>query len=138
MASTFTLDLARFGKKTEEQMSQIVRKICLDLFTIIVTRSPVDTGRFRANNQIDLNGMSGSTLLEFHERGRGDTSLTVTSTTAMQGRESAKLAQYKLGDTVFLYNNVVYAMRLEFGHSKQAPSGVYRVSVHEIISKWGV
>lgn len=134
---SFTLDLTRFGKKTEKQISQIVRKICLDLFTIIVTRSPVDTGRFRANNQIDINGMAGTTLLEFHEGGTGDTSLTVTSSTAMQGREGAKLAAYKLGDTVFLYNNVVYAMRLERGHSKQAPSGVYRVSVQEIISKWG-
>ena len=125
---SFTLDLTRFGKKTEQQISQIVRKICLDLFTIIVTRSPVDTGRFRANNSINLNTLPSDSTFEMDKNG----GLTIN-------RGNASLGAYKLGDTIFLYNNVEYAMYLEFGpHSKQAPSGVYRVSVQEIISKWGV
>lgn len=125
---SFTLDLTRFGKKTEKQMSQIVRKICLDLFTIIVTRSPVDTGRFRANNSIKLNSLPPGSTFEMDTNG----GMTIT-------KGNASLGAYKLGDTIFLYNNVEYAMYLEFGpHSKQAPSGVYRVSVEEIISKWGV
>lgn len=127
-------------------MSQIVRKVCLDLFKLIIVKSPVDTGRFRANNQIDLNGMSGSSILEFHNvklkgqdrKGQGFSSGQATNSGQMIVREAGKLTGYKLGDTVFLYNNVEYAMYLEFGpHSKQAPSGVYRVSVQEIISKWG-
>ena len=123
----FTLDLTRFGKKTEQQMSQIVRKICLDLFTIIVTRSPVDTGRFRANNSINLNTLPSDSTLEIDKSG---------GMTLRKGNSA--LVSYNLGDTVFIYNNVEYAMYLEFGpHSKQAPSGVYRVSVEEIISKWG-
>lgn len=123
--SSFTLDLQRFGEKTKKQMSQLVRKVGLDLLTSVIVHSPVDTGRFRANNQIDLNNMSGASILEFDPKGDG--SVTI-------GRESGKLDQYNLGDTIFIYNNVAYAIPLEYGHSKQAPSGVYRISVEELVA----
>lgn len=122
---SFTLDLERFGVKTKEKMRLVVSKIALDLLSRIVARSPVDTGRFRANNQIDINSISGGAVLEFEAHGDG--SITV-------GRGSEKLGSYKLGDTIFIYNNVEYAIPLEYGHSKQAPAGVYRISVEELIA----
>lgn len=135
------MDLTRFKMKTEEQISQVVRKICLDLFTLIVRRSPVDTGRFRANNQIDLNNMSGSSVVTFHTTkkstvvrygggDRGGGANTISS-------ESNKLGSYKLGDTIFLYNNVEYALDLEYGSSKQAAAGVYRISVQDLVTFLG-
>jgi hypothetical protein len=128
VADTFTLDLRRFGEKTEKQMSQIVRKICFGLYTLVVTGSPVITGRFRANNSINLNDLPSGSTLEVDKDG-----------TATLSKGASVLANYKLGDTVFIYNNVEYAMYVEFGpHRVQAPAGVYRVSVQEIISKWGV
>jgi len=123
MAGSFTLDLSRFRIKTEEQMSKVVRKICLELFTLVVRRSPVDTGRFRANNQISLNSLPTDAVLAFDKQG----GMTIA-------RESGKTAAYKFGDTVFIYNNVAYALALEYGHSQQAPAGVYRVSVQTIVN----
>lgn len=134
----FEIDLRRFGAKTEQRMNQTVRKICLDLFTLIVRRSPVDTGRFRANNQIDLNTVSGASIVTFHTTksgtrvrfgggGIGGGANTIS-------REFAKLGSYKLGDTVFIYNNVEYALDLEYGSSKQAPAGVYRISVQDLLN----
>jgi len=122
---SFTLDLERFGAKTKEKMRLVVSKVALDLLSRIVARSPVDTGRFRANNQIDINSISGGAILEFEARGDGK--ITVN-------RGSEKLGSYKLGDTIFIYNNVEYAIPLEYGHSKQAPTGVYRISVEELIA----
>lgn len=119
---SFTLDLTRFRIKTEHQASQVVRKIALELFTLIVMRSPVDTGRFRANNQISLNSLPGDAVLGFDKTG----SVTISS-------GNSKLGQYKLGDTIFLYNNVEYGLALEYGWSQQAPQGVYRLSVSDIM-----
>lgn len=120
--SSFALDLSRFRIKTEERASQVVRKIALELFTLIVTRSPVDTGRFRANNQISLNSLPGDAVLKFDKTG----SVTISS-------GGARLGQYKLGDTIFLYNNVEYGLALEYGRSQQAPQGVYRLSVSDVM-----
>lgn len=120
---SFALDLSKFQIKTEKQLSQVVRKAALELFTMIVTRAPVDTGRFKANNQIDLNAIGGGSVLEFDKGG----AVTI-------GRERGKLSSYALGDTIFIYNNVAYALALEYGHSDQAPAGVFRISVDDLVS----
>lgn len=123
---SFTVDLTRFKLKTEQQMSQVVRKIVLDLHTQLVMRSPVDTGRFRANNSISINALPTDATLEFDKSG----GVTIS-------RAGVVIAAYKLGDTIFLYNNVEYALALEYGHSQQAPQGCYRISVQEIVSHFG-
>lgn len=123
---TFAVSLHRFKVKTTKQASQLVRKIALDLFTLIVTRSPVDTGRFRANNQVSLNGLPGDAVLAFDKDGNATIS-----------RGNAVLASYKLGDTIFLYNNVEYGLALEYGHSQQAPQGMYRLSAMELVAHLG-
>lgn len=123
---SFTVDLTRFKLKTEQQMSQVVRKIVLDLHTRLVMRSPVDTGRFRANNSVSLNALPSDATLELDKSG----GVTIS-------RAGGAIAAYKLGDTIFLYNNVEYALALEYGHSQQAPQGVYRVSVQDIVSHFG-
>jgi hypothetical protein len=124
---SFTIDLTRFGQKTENQMSKIVRKIVLDLHTRLVMRAPVDTGRFRANNSISLNTLPTGATLVLDPNGAG---------TIQVGQQV--MAAFKLGDTIFLYNNVEYALALEYGHSKQAPAGVYRISVQDIVTHFGV
>lgn len=120
---SFAIDIRKFGQKTEEQAEAVMRKIALELFKRIVQRSPVDTGRFRANNQIDLNTLPGDALMEFDKNGAA----------TIRGA-GGKVARYNLNDTIFLYNNVAYAAALEYGHSDQAPQGVYRVSVQDIVT----
>lgn len=123
---SFTVDLTRFKLKTEQQMGQVVRKIVLDLHARLVMRSPVDTGRFRANNSVSLNSLPSDATLEFDKSG----GVTII-------RAAGAIAAYKLGDTIFLYNNVEYALALEYGHSQQAPQGCYRISVQDIVSHFG-
>lgn len=123
---SFTLDLTRFKQKTEQQMSQKVRDIVLDLYSRIVVRSPVDTGRYRANHSISLHSLPAGAVIEFEAGG-----------TVSVHDKGQVLAAYKLGDTIFLFNNVEYALALEYGHSQQAPQGVYRISVQDIVSHFG-
>ena len=123
---SFSADITRFCGNTKEGISRAVRKLVLDLHSNIVRRSPVDTGRFRANNQVSLNSIPSDAVLAFDKSG----SATITVGESV-------MVRFEVGDTVFLYNNVEYALALEYGHSTQAPQGVYRLSVMELVAKLG-
>lgn len=122
---SFTLDLTNFKLKTEQRAEQVCRKIVLQALTLIVTRSPVDTGRFRANNSVSIGSLPSDSSLDVDKSG----SATIS-------RGGNVLASLKLGDTMFVYNNVAYALALEYGHSKQAPQGVYRLSLQDVVSQF--
>lgn len=47
---------------------------------------------------------------------------------AALGRIKAVLATWKPGQTIYLTNSLSYARPLEYGHSKQAPGGVVRLT----------
>lgn len=120
---SFALDLSRFRLKTEKQMGAVIRKIAFELLTLVVRRSPVDTGRFRANNQVSINNLPSGAVIEFDKSGA-----------AVIRDGNATLGSYSLGDTVFISNNVGYALELEYGSSKQAPQGIYRISVKDLLT----
>jgi len=124
--SSFSVDLAKFGQKAIDNSEEIVRKIAFDMHSRIVKRMPVDTGRARANTQISLHNLPSNATLETDKSGN--------ATIASGNRE---LSQFKLGDTVFIYNNVEYILSLEFGSSKQAPAGMFRISFDEIVQHLG-
>ena len=124
--SSFSVDLAKFGQKAIDNGEKIIRKIGFDMHTRIVQRMPKDTGRATANQQISINSLPLGSVLEFDKSGNATISKGVDA-----------LARFKLGDTIFLYNNVEYIIPLEYGHSKQAPGGMFRVSFEEIVQHLG-
>lgn len=84
-------------------------------------------GRFKGNWQVALNSIPAGALDTVDASG-GQSLARVTST----------VTQMKAGDVITLVNNVPYARRLEFGHSKQAPVGMVRTTAQEygaIVSK---
>lgn len=119
---TFSVDLAKFGQKAVDNAEKIVRKIGLDMHSRIVQRMPKDTGRATANQQISLNSLPSGSIFEFDKDGNATIS-----------KGWAVLASFKLGDTIFLYNNVEYIVPLEFGSSKQAPQGMFRITLEEVV-----
>lgn len=48
-------------------------------------------------------------------------------------RLQGDIAQFKIGETLFMTNPLPYAVPIEFGHSSQAPDGVYRPAVKRLI-----
>ena len=52
---SFTSQLKAFTDKTEKNGDKIFRGTCISLFTNIVKRTPVDTGRLRGNWPTDVN-----------------------------------------------------------------------------------
>jgi len=111
---SFSSDISNFNEKTEKAATRIFRGSALSVFGRIILRTPVDTGRLRGNWQVQLNKPAKGTL----------------TTTKAQSPDAAKKA--KLGDSVFITNNLPYAQVIENGSSKQAPSGMIKV----VIAEW--
>jgi hypothetical protein len=119
--STFKLDISKFIDKTSKTADAQVRKICLDLVTGIVLKTPVDTGRARANWFTSI----------------GNPTDNITESTDASGSStiagSLGAISKAPGNVLWITNNLPYIYRLEFeGWSRQAPAGMVRVTVNDI------
>jgi len=118
-AKQFSIDLTRWGTSLEkEQAPQFIRKIALELLKKVTMKSPVDTGRFRANWMVGIGG--------------ADETTTESTVNDAMMRGSIVLTGYKTLKQIHISNNLPYAAALEHGHSQQAPLGVAEISVAEI------
>lgn len=114
----FALELRKLIEKAKVAPDLVVRKATLDIHSSVVDMSPVDTGRFKGNWNIAY----------------GSPDLTVTTSLDPSGSEAkskalAAAASYA-GQSVYITNNLPYAIPLEYGHSQaKAPNGMVRVTV---------
>lgn len=113
----WSIPLDRLANKAEARINLVVRKATFDAFASAVRRSPVDTGRFRAN----WNVASGS----------WDPSTSESTAATRAESEIRKALSFPAGGVVYLTNSLPYAVRLEDGWSKQAPSGMVRITAVE-------
>lgn len=129
--STFTLDVSNFVDKASKTADVEIRKICLDLLTGIVLKTPVDTGRARANWFTSVGSPSGNVT----------TSTDPSGSSAISSGLSA--ISQATGNVLWITNNLPYIYRLEFGtynngpktvggFSRQAPAGMVRVTINDI------
>ncbi len=96
------------------------QKIALEIFSRVVRKTPVDTGRARGAWVVST-GRSSDEIPQ-----RVDRNGTVTIATGAANMERAK------GDEpIFISNNLVYINGLEYGKSRQAPNGMVRTTIAE-------
>lgn len=122
ISAKFTVPLdklvAQAQKKYQVDASAILRKLSLDLFAEIVRRTPVDTGRARANWNYSLHSPNFRT-----------TTSTVPSVVDVPPSSLMKLPR------VYISNGLSYVRELEYGRSDQAPQGFIRLSIQTITNK---
>ncbi|WP_182815790.1 HK97 gp10 family phage protein [Pseudomonas putida] len=114
-----------FTGVVEEQLALRVRTISMEILQLVLLAAPVDTGRFKGNNIVSI-GAPVYTTLDVVDPS-GDETLA-RGLSAMSGLEPYT--------QVFIQNNLVYAVPLEDGHSKQAPAGIYGVSFNSVVQKY--
>ncbi len=119
---TFALDLAKACEKAKGHTEIMVRKVMLDLFSRVIIKSPVDTGRFRANWNVGY--------------GSPDTATTESTESAL-GKVTKEIVSAELGGKIDLSTSLPYSVRLENGWSGQAPAGMVRLSLVEITNQYG-
>jgi len=126
----FAAQVRQFTDKAQDKLTLAVRKISLEMFSRVILRSPVDTGRFRANWQVAIGSVPTGTLESSDKAG------TITV-----GKAQSAALGVQVGQTIALVNNLPYAQRLENGSSKQAPGGMVALTVqdfHVIAQKIGI
>lgn len=123
----FQLELADvIRNRVPAQAAVIVRKVAQQALQGVVRSSPVDTGRFRGNWQMQA-GTPATGVLD---------RLDPSGSAALAAGESV-IAQATIDAPLWLTNNVPYAGRLEDGHSDQAPEGVLGITVERLRSQFG-
>ena len=106
---SFDSDIAAFADRTGARLDQLVRKIVIDLTVDLVRKTPVDTGHARSNY------FWGVTRV---------TAITETKNESAN-RAMAFAATIQAGGVFYITNNLPYIFPImEFGHSKQAPTGM--------------
>lgn len=115
----FRRDFAKFIAEAKGNTQQVAQKVAIGLSTSVIMKSPVDTGRFRGNW---FSGYSQPDNVSDRVDVSGGATIADATATALR---------MNIGDTFFLVNNLPYAQRLEYGYSKQAPSGMVRLTITE-------
>lgn len=118
--SLFTAQIGAFVEKAKGNIDLVVRKIALEMFSRVIQKSPVDTGRFKGNWQVAIGSIPAGTLQLDDKAG-----------TATMAKVTAATLSLEAGQVIYLVNNLEYAQALEYGHSKQAPSGMVRLTISE-------
>ena len=118
---TFSADINKFKEKVDKVSTDIFRGTALDVMTRVIKRTPVDQGTARGNWMATINSPSK----ELNEKVK-DKSGAKAIGLAKRTAEKAKL-----GNRIYLINNLPYIKPLEDGHSDQRPAGMVKVTVTE-------
>lgn len=133
--NSFGLDVRRLLQLVEGRCDEVARKTVLKIGTSLVYKSPVGKpwlwkhkapkgyvgGRFVANWQYGVNVAPSGTLDAIDPSGA-----------ATIGRMGARIDQSPGMGVIHVFaNNLPYAVPLEYGHSKQTPGGMVRLTALE-------
>ena len=126
-ATGFRLELyAAFREKVDGRVAAVTKKIALEALSRVILKTPVDTGRARANWQTQLRVRPDGVIEAADPSG--------ASAISEGAREIGQLKPY---DTVYIANNLPYISALNSGHSKQAPQGMVEVTIAELQAFFG-
>lgn len=121
-AKEFIIDLNdAFEEVVEQEVLLITTKMALDALNRVVMRSPVDTGRFRANWNVAFGAQDTTITTQIDPSGQ-----------ATIARGTAVIGSYNSDKIIWLSNSLPYANRLENGWSKQAPQGMVALTFAEL------
>jgi len=127
-AKQFSLEIQGFGKNlSRKQAITIVKKIVFDLHSAVVYDTPVLTGAARGNWYPTINARSTA----------GDTAVTDKDGGSTVSRTAGILSAFKLGQTIWLTNNLPYILGLENGTSAKAPNGMVEHNVLAAAARYG-
>lgn len=125
----WSMDLSKWAKHKEHEIVEVRKTFAFMLYSSIVRKTPVDTGRARANWNVST--------------GSPDTSTTTQTQKTAQPKKT--IPEPKGDESIFIANNLPYITTLEYGgfpnppksktgktengYSKQAPNGMVGVTV---------
>ena len=128
-SKAFNKHIKNFSKTANISVEKIIKKLAFDLLTRIIKKNPVDTGRSRAGWYVAMEKLAPFS-------GGGSTGGKGTgSAEERAGRAKGRFidhTKHPWNKWIEIINGVDYIIYLEYGHSKQAPYGMVRVSMREL------
>lgn len=121
--SNFALEIKKVG-------DEHLRKVSAEMLQGVIMASPVMDGAFRSNHRVTVNKTTNETVPS-----NGNRSPKGTLDQQVFAEGAGQILQAKLGDNVYIQNNLPYALRLENGHSQQAENGIYALTFLSVASK---
>lgn len=104
-------------EETEFTINEALQTIVMKIGESVVHLSPVDTGLFKGNWQLTIDGTTNSSLL------REDKDGFVTLADMANAVNS-----FSSGQIAYIQNHILYGDDLEYGYSRQAPDGMVRIT----------
>lgn len=116
MAKGWSTPPSAFIKVVESDLVDKRKEITATALQAVISGSPVDTGAYKANHRVTLDGVDLGYDLDARDPS-GSQALA-------EGEAVIGQINTPFGESV-IQNNIVYGEELENGHSAQAPQGVY-------------
>lgn len=108
----------------KDRTNDLVRALGFEALGRIMNKTPVDTGRARANWNVSEGEEDPSTNPEATRKD--------VVPKKLEGQGRIRLLDFWEGDVLYVTNGLPYIQPLEDGHSGQAPKGMARVTVAEL------
>lgn len=118
--------MEKYAKAKQETINTCRKKVALKIYESVVMKTPVKTGRARANWQITIGRPAKSQV-------KGNDPSPYGSPPRNLPQQAEKLGAMKNSDaTIYISNNLPYIVGLEYGKSQQSPSGMVGVTIAEM------
>lgn len=124
MNATWTVPIDKCISNLEQQRAMVVKKIAFDLFRKVILKTPVLTGRARANWLVSVAEPRSETVDETDKTG-----------IRAIGNVQSVITGWNADSDIYLSNNLPYIYGLERGRSKKAPSGMVKISIAEVLNE---
>ena len=122
-AMRFEISLREWTENTlPEYVNEAKKVVALDALRGIVMKNPGATSRSQSNWNVTIN--KPSTKADY-ERFENDPMLRVSA-------GEVDMRNARPGDDIWISNNIHYIVKLEHGHSQQAPHGMVRLTLEEL------
>lgn len=114
---SFSETLRQYRDQALADVDEVFRKVVIEIGSSVIRLSPVDTGRFRGNWQMTIDAPASASLDNYDKEGHDTIARLVSDAQPLT-----------FGQTAYIVNNLIYAIPLEYGHSRKALTGMVRIT----------
>lgn len=118
---------SKFVDVVVDDLDRLYRGFAITILNNLILRSPVDTGRYRANHILSFGAPDDAVRFELDKSG---------SATLAAGIAVLSSIPHGKFPIIHIQNNLPYAESLENGSSKQAPAGVYSLAFASAVAAY--
>ena len=130
---TFTADLKAFAAKTNQNVTDVIKEVAIDICTEVIHKTPVgDPSLWKSSPPANYvpGRLKGNWQATFGSPSSYQLSIKDESGGATIEKMKSVITRWDGINPIYFANNLPYAEIIEYGaHSTQAPQGMVRISI---------